>query len=269
MQVTVILLTYNQQEFIGEALESVLMQRHAPLEIIISDDCSSDATFRIVKQRVASYDGPHHVRVNRNDKNLGLIRHVEWATMAAQGEIIVAAAGDDISSVDRVSHIMAAFDADPSCVYVHSAATRIDRHSKRYEKIEPPILQAFASPHAAAASHCLAIGATAAWRKTLISDFPPIVTDVWAEDLVLGFRALLCGTVSYIDEPLVEYRSDSGITSKRPSMIIRHSRNLCIRKQRFRDSLNKLRIDLCIHLYILIIFSSAKLFFVKLAKVGR
>ena len=74
--VTVILFTFNQESYIAEAVESVLNQTYQTLEIIISDDCSSDATFDLIKELAEKISGPHSLRINRNTKNQGIGRHV-------------------------------------------------------------------------------------------------------------------------------------------------------------------------------------------------
>jgi len=78
-RVTFFLFAYNQADFIRDACEAALAQTYTPLEVILSDDCSSDETFQIMQDVVASYSGPHQVRLNRNDQNLGLIGHVNRA----------------------------------------------------------------------------------------------------------------------------------------------------------------------------------------------
>lgn len=265
-QVTLILLTFNQERFVREAVTSALNQTYSPLEIVISDDCSSDRTFSVIEELVAGYRGPHTVRLNKNLTNIGLIRHVEQLTHAASGEIIVAAAGDDVSLPNRVARITEEFGLDQACKYVHSAALRLDRHSVTHEKIESPGRHFFASAARAASAPCLALGATAAWRKSLVSAFPRMARDVWAEDLILGFRALLCGTTHYIDEPLVLYRSDSGITAKPTSSYLRQSRNLAIRQQRLRDALSHGRFLLSLRLTLWTVGSAVK---ALLARAGE
>ena len=99
--VTFAVIAYNQERFIREAVEGAFAQTYSPLEIILSDDGSSDKTFDVMQALVAKYDGPHHVMLNRNSKNLGLAGHVNHIMERATGDIIVLAAGDDISRPER------------------------------------------------------------------------------------------------------------------------------------------------------------------------
>ena len=48
--VTFALFAYNQEEFIREAVEGAFAQTYEPLEIILSDDCSSDRTYEIIQE---------------------------------------------------------------------------------------------------------------------------------------------------------------------------------------------------------------------------
>lgn len=51
--VTFALIAYDQERFIREAVEGAFSQTYSPLEIILSDDCSSDRTFEIIKDVAA------------------------------------------------------------------------------------------------------------------------------------------------------------------------------------------------------------------------
>ena len=48
--VTVALFAYNSEELVGDAVESLLAQTYSPLEIILSDDCSTDGTFEVMRR---------------------------------------------------------------------------------------------------------------------------------------------------------------------------------------------------------------------------
>src|ERR1700743_3003041 len=90
------LFAYNQEAYIKEAVESALKQTYSPLEIIISDDCSPDATFQIIEDTVKTYNGPHKVILNRNIKNVGLGQHFSNVCgNMSTGNYIVVLGGDD------------------------------------------------------------------------------------------------------------------------------------------------------------------------------
>ena len=69
--VTVLLLTYRHENFIAEAIRGVLSQTYRPLEIIILDDASPDATPEVIAAELARHPEQTDVRVIRNPRNLG------------------------------------------------------------------------------------------------------------------------------------------------------------------------------------------------------
>lgn len=99
--VTFALFAYNQEKYIREAVEGAFAQTYEPLEIILSDDCSMDRTFEIMKEMAREYRGPHRIRLISNPNNLGLLHHFFLRSREAKGRYIVVAAGDDISKCDR------------------------------------------------------------------------------------------------------------------------------------------------------------------------
>src|SRR5262245_41375183 len=107
--VTLALFVYNHERFVAEALRSAFAQTYAPLEIIVSDDCSTDKTFEIVQREVRGYDGPHQIRLNRNTENIGFAEQVNLVTGLARGRLIVLAGGDDVSLPSRVEKSFVAY----------------------------------------------------------------------------------------------------------------------------------------------------------------
>ena len=102
---TVLLTTYNQVDFVEEALSSLFCQDYNNLEIIISDDASDDGTFDLITTMCANYVGRHKVLTNRNEINLGVAGNL-WKVFAmACGELMIIADGDDVSLPNRVSLI--------------------------------------------------------------------------------------------------------------------------------------------------------------------
>lgn len=114
--VTVALFAYNQEKYIREAVQSAFAQTYEPLEIILSDDCSTDRTFEIISELVSAYDGTHRTVLNRTDHNIGTIDHVVTVARKSRGQLIVPMAGDDISDSNRVEEIVNRWLGSKACV---------------------------------------------------------------------------------------------------------------------------------------------------------
>lgn len=212
--VTLALMTYNQEEMIEGAVAGTLEQTYSPLEILISDDCSSDGTFERAVALVEGYERQHQIRLNRNPRNLGLIGHVNALFEMARGEIFVLAAGDDISVAERVERIVEVFERDPAVMMVHSDVLKLNREGRELGIWRPPIAGKADDPLAVAGGFGIHIGATGAYRMVVFERFGPLVEREAYEDLVLGFRARLLGELAYIESPLVRYRIDTGLSRK-------------------------------------------------------
>ncbi len=212
---SVIMMTYNQQDFVGEALSAMLEQDCPPLEILVSDDRSTDATFDRVTALAASYRGPHRLVLNRNAKNMGITAHLNASFRKCSGDLIIGASGDDVSVPGRARKIIEVYERDkPLLIHsrVDSATLNGGRPDKRFERIA--MLQ---SPRIedVARSMSLYIGATAAWDRDIMRHYGDLPDRDCYEDLIFGFRAALEGRVSFIDEELVQYRIGQGASTLR------------------------------------------------------
>jgi len=119
--VTFAVFAYNQERYIREAVEGAFSQTYSPLEIILSDDCSSDRTFEIMEEMAREYRGPHLVKVRRNINNLGTLAHLLSVARIADGIFLVVAAGDDISFTERTETMVQIMLAAPQDVAVASS----------------------------------------------------------------------------------------------------------------------------------------------------
>lgn len=209
--VTIVLLTYNQEKYVQEAIEGVFSQTYSPLEIIISDDCSTDTTFDSILNNYKNYSGEHTVIINRNEKNMGIGGHVQKVAEMAKGELIVAAAGDDISLPNRVTELtkMWLLLKKPISV-ICSPLILIDKKGV-FHHVENRSCPPFSFKEYFLKGG-LFWGASAAWDRRLFSNFSAIRSDVIHEDVILTFRALLMDGIFVVDEALVKYRFDTGIS---------------------------------------------------------
>jgi len=199
--VTFALFAYNQEHYIREAVEGALSQTYSPLEIILSDDCSTDGTFAIMEEMVASYHGPHEVILNRNEGNLGIAGHANRVMEMSSGEWIVFAAGDDISLPSRVSTTLRVAEQHPDAYSVMLGVTVLGEG-----RSAPMVLERVTRfTDTLRRGNGVTVGASHACRRESYSMFGPIPEGVW-EDTTLGFRSGLLGTIVSSGEVGVRYR---------------------------------------------------------------
>lgn len=223
-RLTLILITYNQSSTVESALQGALDQDHGNLEILVSDDASTDDTYSRISAMAARYQGPHTLHVWRNECNLGIGANLSAAAQRATGELLVVAAGDDVSVPHRCS-VLARSWVDKQCKpdLLASYLVDMDAQGNLHGVIKPSSLETLQSPDDWLDHRPHVVGAAQAWSKRLFDRFGPLPPGVVAEDLVMVFRAVATGGALTIPEPLVHYRRGglSGRKNKQtPSAVI-------------------------------------------------
>lgn len=238
MRLSFVVMAYNQEGFIREAVAAAFAQDHDDLEIVLTDDCSTDRTFEIMQEMAAAYTGPHSIILNRNEPNLGLLGHINKLFSLTKQDYIVYAAGDDISEPHRARTVANAIERDRPFL-LHSNITDLDGDGTEFNRQrDRDRLKGLAEKSikdlARAISHT--IGATCVWHRQLFDHFGPITERGLYEDQVLYFRARLLGSVTYIDERLVRYRRGIGLSfaSKKDPMK-QLEMNINVLRQRLSD----------------------------------
>jgi cellulose synthase/poly-beta-1,6-N-acetylglucosamine synthase-like glycosyltransferase len=209
--VSLVVLVYNQQSYVGEAVKAALAQSYPRLEILISDDGSTDGSVDVVKKILSRYKGPHQTSLNVNQRNLGIGEHINRLFELAKGELVILAAGDDVSLPGRVSRTVARWidsDERPSAVYcraqaIDAAGRNHGRFATALDTLEP---RADCLIGYKALAPLLLLGACAAYTPEVIRHFGPLKRKLGVEDIPLTVRASLLGGVATIDEALVQYR---------------------------------------------------------------
>ena len=227
-----LLIAYNQQHTVGAAIDAALAQDYSPLEIVISDDASTDATFEVMSERVAAYRGPHRVILNRNERNLGIGAHLSHAASLCSGQLLFVAAGDDVSLPQRCSRTMQAWMAsDRQLDLIAAPLQDIDAEGRVHAVITPSDLGAYRSAADWARARPHVVGAAQAWTRRLLQRFGPLPEGVVAEDLVMAFRAIVSGGALSLAEPLVQYRR-GGISRRVRALSARDASERLVRNSR-------------------------------------
>ena len=93
-KITVICISYNQEKYIRQTLEGVIMQKtDFDFEVIISDDYSTDNTANIIREYEKKY--PDIFRIFYHDKNMGSINNFIFALSRTKSKYVALCEGDD------------------------------------------------------------------------------------------------------------------------------------------------------------------------------
>lgn len=104
---------YNGERYLREALDSILAQTFGDFELIISDNCSTDATAAICTEYAAR---DPRIRYVRQSENIGAGANFRYLLNAAVAPLFMWSAADDLCEPDMVERLVLMHDADPDVV---------------------------------------------------------------------------------------------------------------------------------------------------------
>lgn len=216
--ISYVVTAYNIEEYIEESILSAFAQTYSPLEIVLSDDCSTDRTFMIMKKMTEQYNGNHRIILNRNEKNLGITKHMNRAYMIlSHGDIILPAHGDDISFPKRTELSYNFLNRNQHVNIVAFCMKAIDYKSKFILSGEYDVIVKKPKIFSIQDSSIAKIPSTScAFRREVWDFFGPISDQCPSEDEIFTFRGLLLGDTVLLPNVQVLYRkhdkSDSNIS---------------------------------------------------------
>jgi glycosyltransferase involved in cell wall biosynthesis len=128
-KISVIMSVCNGEEYLREAIESILNQSFNDFEFIIVNDGSNDNTLDIIK----SYDDKR-IRIINNAQNIGLTKSLNKALKVAKSQYIARQDADDISLSNRFEQQVRYLDTHPEVMLLGTNVFLIDELGKIKEK---------------------------------------------------------------------------------------------------------------------------------------
>jgi glycosyltransferase involved in cell wall biosynthesis len=128
-KVSIIIISYNQEKFIADAIISAVRQDYANCEVVACDDGSSDKTQQIIYDLHKQY--PAKIVPLLNAKNLGITGNCNRALGAATGDFVALMGGDDILYPEKISKQIQCFDNHRELVLCGHLGENIDDQGDR------------------------------------------------------------------------------------------------------------------------------------------
>jgi glycosyltransferase involved in cell wall biosynthesis len=136
-KVSVVTVTFNRQDFIREAIESVLAQSFTNWELIIVDDASTDNTKSVVDEYIAK---DSRIRYFKNEKNLGIAKTRNKGLELARGEYIAPLDSDDVwLDKNKLQKQVEFLDINQDYALLGGGIMHIDAKSKNIKKVLYPV----------------------------------------------------------------------------------------------------------------------------------
>lgn len=200
--VSVVLATYNGEKYLKEQIDSILRQTYTSIELVITDDCSTDSTRKILQEYADKYE---NVRVYFNERNLGFIQNFEKTVKYAQGEYIAFADQDDVWLPEKIQCLVDGI-GDNMLVYSDSAYIDADGNPMSKKISDYRNLICGKNLYALDSESGIWVAAHAMmFRRELLDSALPFSVYI-SHDTWLTYIAMLKGTITAVPKVLVLYR---------------------------------------------------------------
>ena len=226
--ISVVILTYNQQDTIGRAIDSVLMQKcHVPFEIIIGEDASTDNT-RVICQEYAKKH-PDIIRLFCNEQNKGITDNYFDCLLQCRGQYIADCAGDDFwIDPDKLEKEVSVMESHPNVTMVITNWQYYDEQTQQttpsrqqqHAPITPgrDLLRAIITQQNMSVFHlCTSLYRSDIFRKAYEEDTYMFRNkDLCSEDMQIASAMAWYGDIAYLPDVTLNYsisdRSVSNVT---------------------------------------------------------
>jgi glycosyltransferase involved in cell wall biosynthesis len=213
-KISVCVPAYNHGRYLREALDSILGQSLQDIEIIISDDASTDDTPAIVAQV-----RDERLRYVRQARNMGIAENRNRCLAMARGQYITWLDSDDIYHPAMLAVQSAVLDRHPNVGLVHGAYEVIDSEGRRLPDWPLPFVRDVIEPGKAAFRELVLSnyvnGATVMVRRDCHERVGPFAAGLGksSEDWEMWLRIALHADLAYTAAPLAQYRQHGGSSS--------------------------------------------------------
>jgi glycosyltransferase involved in cell wall biosynthesis len=225
--------TYNGASYISQQLKSIVDQTYPNLEIIITDDASSDGTLAILQDFKNRYN---NIKVLINPVNLGITSTFERSIKNCSGDYIAISDQDDIWDPNKVEILMKCLENEDA---IYSDSELVDKNGQSLHKLISSLVN-LKSFHTGTAylvgvcppGHTMLIQGD--FAKYILPIPKSILYDRW-----ISFCAAANNGIKFLDMPLVKYRQH-----ETNSFGVGKSRNRTVRQskeERFHAKLLELK----------------------------
>lgn len=236
--VSTVIVSYNHQDFIVEAIESVLAQEGGfHHEILLSDDGSTDATPRIFKHYADKY--PNRIRNISRGKNYGISDNYRHCFNEAQGEFLAVLEGDDYWTDPRKLIKQASFlraHDDAAMVMSRIELLEMDTGHRRLLKRQDRLPDMLSGADFAADGNLNLIVnfSSTMFRSDVVKNLPEGVFEPRLSEITLAFYIDQIGWIGFLPEVMSIYRLNEQSVWTGASMENKHRQAIAIRRSALR-----------------------------------
>jgi glycosyltransferase involved in cell wall biosynthesis len=212
-KISVVMLSFNHARYVTDAIRSVWAQPYGNLELVVSDDCSSDGSQDVLHELASA--SPIPMKVICNEKNIGINANLNQAIRQASGDYIAFCSSDDLLASDRFQEQSNALCNDESLQIVY-ANGRIFTEAGTFGRVHGPEVISLLQFPATEILRYLYTNVSPLYLQTVLvrKNFliecrgydERVLADDWVMNIRFFERLSKTGRHSYIDQDVCLYR---------------------------------------------------------------
>lgn len=215
--VDILLVTYNHEKFINQALESVSYQKYrGPIRVIVADDCSTDGTLTVITEFAKSNEHIAFIFLP-SAPNIGITANYARGFAAAQAKYVAVLEGDDFwSSTEKLSKQITFLEEHRECVAC--ACNYYISDERRYSnnlRINSSAGYLLLTPRSLIRDNVIGNFSTCVYRREVLQSLPTKLFSVKAYDWAVNICVSMQGVIGFLNEPLSVYRQHENSTWSR------------------------------------------------------
>lgn len=208
-KVDVLMATYNGEKYIEEQIESILNQTYKNIQLIISDDCSTDRTREILKK----YENNEKIKIFYQEENLGYVKNFEFLLKNVKNDLYMLSDQDDVWKSEKIEKAVEKLRTENlNLVFgdlevVDENLNTIYKSFDKYMKVDRKINKCIGNYKLQYLYNCIT-GCTILSKKEFLKEILPLPTDskYMLHDYWIGLIVSLHGKIGYINETYIKYR---------------------------------------------------------------
>jgi glycosyltransferase involved in cell wall biosynthesis len=219
--VSIVVITYNHEKYIAEAIESILMQATSFLfELIIANDASTDSTNAIIEDFMKKHSRGNLIRYIHHEKNVGMIPNFISALEQSTGKYIAMCEGDDYwTDASKLQKQVDFLEANIDyTICFHRVYELVEGQEPELSKLNTSLTEETYTVEDLAKGNFIHTPSVV-FRNRLIKEFPRWLIDSPVADYPLHMLNAAHGKIKYFPEPLAVYRRHSaGVWGKKSQL---------------------------------------------------
>ncbi len=208
-KIDILLATYNGEKYLKEQIDSLLNQTYNNIQIIISDDCSTDKTREILKE----YEKNENIKIFYQEENLGYVKNFEFLLKQVENNLYMLCDQDDVWKKEKIEKTVEKLEKENldlvfgDLEVVDEKLNTIHKSYNKYMHMENKIKKYINDYKLQYLYNCMTGCTILSKKKFLTKILPlPINSKYMIHDYWIGLIVSLNGKIGYLETPYILYR---------------------------------------------------------------